>query len=225
MYDIRSKQSELKRSKELYQTPQPSFEDALCVFNMNMETDLLSNPSEIDAPKLMKQLADMYVTKVTKTAESTFSSSPQQMALWESQRGDQTSDWLPMVLISSLGQTINGINIYEDHAVSCADIIGIKHRHNVVIDNLVDIYMLLYSWDRGLDVCIDLTGSSPLTQTRMTNFVLGREVIDAVQRKCVKYDTKCATIEYGFLPFSFSSLGELKEDVVTLLKWIQSYYN
>ncbi|GKC90639.1 hypothetical protein Tco_1151288, partial [Tanacetum coccineum] len=43
--------------------------------------------------------------------------------------------------------------------------------------------MLLYSWEGGLDVCVDLTGSSPLTQTGMTNFVPGRVVIDAAQRK------------------------------------------
>nr|GEX22227.1 hypothetical protein [Tanacetum cinerariifolium] len=33
-------------------------------------------------------------------------------------------------------------------------------------------------WDRGLDVCVDLTGSSPLTQTGMVDFVPGRVVID-----------------------------------------------
>ncbi|GKG51083.1 hypothetical protein Tco_0539207, partial [Tanacetum coccineum] len=54
--------------------------------------------------------------------------------------------------------------------------------------------MLLYSWDRGLDVCVDMTGSSPLTQTGMTGFVFSRAVIDAAQRKRVKYDTKCAAI-------------------------------
>ncbi|GKC21939.1 hypothetical protein Tco_1024089 [Tanacetum coccineum] len=46
--------------------------------------------------------------------------------------------------------------------------------------------MLLYSWDGGLDVCVDVTGSSSLTQTRMADFVPGRAVIDVVQRKRVK---------------------------------------
>ncbi|GKF93753.1 hypothetical protein Tco_0283453, partial [Tanacetum coccineum] len=137
-----------------------------------------------------------------------------------------------------------------DHAVSCAGIIGIKHRHNVVRDTLVDIYfrsgisagkevdigldggsdkklrpadMLLYSWDGGLDVCVDLTGSSPLTQTGMTDFAPGRVVTDAAHRKRGKYMAKCVAIGYGFLPFSFSSLGELEADVVTLLKRIQKF--
>ncbi|GJW25839.1 hypothetical protein Tco_0039650 [Tanacetum coccineum] len=138
-------------------------------------------------------------------------------------------------------------DIYGDHVLSCAGIISIKHHHNVVCDTLVDICyrsgisagkevdirlegardkplrpadMLLYSWDRGLDVCIDLTGSSPLTQTGMIDFVPGRAVIDAAQRKRDKYMAKCAAIGYGFLPFSFSSLRELEADAVTLLKHI-----
>nr|GEW97830.1 hypothetical protein [Tanacetum cinerariifolium] len=46
--------------------------------------------------------------------------------------------------------------------------------------------MFLYSWDRGMDVCVDLTWSSPLTQTRMVDFVSGRVVIEAAQRKRAK---------------------------------------
>ncbi|GJV65275.1 hypothetical protein Tco_1476103 [Tanacetum coccineum] len=74
--------------------------------------------------------------------------------------------------------------------------------------------------DGGLDVRVDLTGSSPLTQTGMADFAPGRAVIDAAQHKRVKYEAKCTTIGYGFLPFSFSSLGELEEDAVTLLERI-----
>ncbi|GKA67487.1 hypothetical protein Tco_0767404, partial [Tanacetum coccineum] len=83
--------------------------------------------------------------------------------------------------------------------------------------------MLLYSWDEGLDVCVDLTGSLPLMQTGMVDFVPGRAVIDATHRKRVKYEAKCANIGYGFLPFSFSSLGELEKDAVNLLKWIRKF--
>ncbi|GKB90625.1 hypothetical protein Tco_0962897 [Tanacetum coccineum] len=258
----------------------PAFNDALCAFNVKMETDLLSSASEIAAPKLMKKLAHIYFTRVTQTAESTFSISSRQIALWQSQMDDHTSDWIRVVPISGLGQTMNGKtyrcvlcyrlgvplfsvsklcsacskvftgDIYGDHDVSCAGIIGIKHRHNVVRDTLVDICfrsgisagkevdiglgggcdkplrpadMLLYSWDEGLDVCVDLTGSSPLTQTGMVNFVPGRAVIDAAHRKRVKYEAKCADIGYGFLPFSFSSLGELDKDAVTLLKRIRKF--
>ncbi|GKE45185.1 hypothetical protein Tco_1472469 [Tanacetum coccineum] len=89
-------------------SPGPIFDDALSVFNTSMEIDLLSNPSEIAAPKLIKKMADIYFTRVTKNADSTFSLSSRQMALWTSQRGDHTSDWLRTIPISGLEQTMNG---------------------------------------------------------------------------------------------------------------------
>ncbi|GJW24930.1 putative reverse transcriptase domain-containing protein [Tanacetum coccineum] len=186
-----------------------TFDDALGVFNTSMDIDFLSNPSEIAATKLMKKMADIYFTRVTKDA-----------------------------------------GLYGDHAVSCAGIVGIKHRHNLVRDTLVDICyrsgissgkevdiglggerdnslrpadVLLYSWDVGRDVCVDLTGSSPLTHTNMVDFVPGRAVTEAAQRKRVKYEAKCTDIGYGFLPFSFSSFGELEKDAVTLLKRIRKF--
>ena len=107
---------------------------------------------------------------------------------------------------------------------------GISTRKEVDIglygDNdrsLRPAYILLYSWDVGRDVCVDLTGSSPLTQSGMIDFMPGRAVIDAAQRKLVKYDAKCVDIGYGFLPFSFSSFGELEKDAVTLLKRIRRF--
>ncbi|GJZ03259.1 hypothetical protein Tco_0536534 [Tanacetum coccineum] len=83
--------------------------------------------------------------------------------------------------------------------------------------------MLLYSWDGRLDVCMDLTRSSPLTQIGMADFVPGRAVINVAQRKRVKYEAKCAAIGREFLPFSFSSVGELEDDAVTLLKRIWKF--
>nr|GEW54812.1 hypothetical protein [Tanacetum cinerariifolium] len=72
--------------------------------------------------------------------------------------------------------------------------------------------MLPYSWDGGLDVCVNMTGSSPLTQNGMIDFVPGNAVIEVAQRKRIKYEDKCADLGYGFLPFSFSSFGELEKD-------------
>ncbi|GKF28781.1 hypothetical protein Tco_0095123 [Tanacetum coccineum] len=58
----------------------------------------------------------------------------------------------------------------------------------------------------------------------MAYFVPGRAVIDVAHRKRGKYMTKCAAIGYEFLPFSFSSLGELEADVITLLKRIRKFF-
>ncbi|GJV24563.1 hypothetical protein Tco_1377258 [Tanacetum coccineum] len=58
----------------------------------------------------------------------------------------------------------------------------------------------------------------------LTDFVPGRAVSDAAHRKRVKYEIKCADIGYVFLLFSFSSFGELENDVEALLKRIQKFY-
>nr|GEZ24782.1 hypothetical protein [Tanacetum cinerariifolium] len=207
----------------------PTFDDALSVFNTAMEIDFRS-------------------------PISTFSISSRQMALWQSQMEDHTSDWLRAVPISGLGQTMNGRtyrcvlcyrlgvplfsvtkpcltcskvfmgDIYGDRALLCAGIVGIKHQHNVVRDTLVNICyrygissgkevdiglggerdkslrpadVLLYSWDGRSDVCVDLTGLSPLTQTGMVDFMPGRVVLEAAQ--------------------------QLEKDAVTLLKRIRKF--
>ncbi|GJU29601.1 putative reverse transcriptase domain-containing protein [Tanacetum coccineum] len=43
-------------------------------------------------------------------------------------------------------------------------------------------------------------------------FCVGSMVIEVAQRKHVKYEARCADIRYSFLPFSFSSFGELEKD-------------
>ncbi|GJV26568.1 hypothetical protein Tco_1379263 [Tanacetum coccineum] len=170
----------------------PTFDDALCVFNSAMEIDFLSNPSEVAAPKLMKKMADIYFTRVTKDAKSSFSLSPRQMALWQSQREDHTSDWLRVVPISGLGQTMNGktyrcvlcyrLGVPLFSVSKPLDIITVRDtllhlvlRSGISAGKEVDIGlggdgdkalrpadMLLYSWEGGLDVCVDLTGGPHL---------------------------------------------------------------
>nr|GEV80210.1 hypothetical protein [Tanacetum cinerariifolium] len=214
------------------------------------------NPDEIAAPKLIKKMADIYFTRDTKDEKSSFSLSPRQMALWRSQREDHTSDWLHVVLIFRLGQTMNGKtyrcvlcyrlgvpvcavskpcsacskvftwDVYGDHAVSCAGVIGIKHRHNAVRDTFVDI-CFRSGISAGQEVDIGLSGDDDKAlrpADMMADFVPGRAVIDVAQRKRGKYMVKCAAIGYGFLPFSFSSLKELETDAVTLLRRIRSWH-
>ncbi|GJT21859.1 hypothetical protein Tco_0891796, partial [Tanacetum coccineum] len=76
-------------------------------------------------------------------------------------------------------------DIYGDHVVSCAGIIGIKHRHNAVRDTLIDIcFWSGISAGKEVDIGLDLTGSSPLTQTGMAAFMPGQAMIDVAQCKC-----------------------------------------
>nr|GEW38971.1 reverse transcriptase domain-containing protein [Tanacetum cinerariifolium] len=86
----------------------------------------------------------------------------------------------------------------------------------------------------GLNVCVDLIGSSPLTQTGMADFVSGQVVINAAQRKeaCAVTSLKrvwkffmtqdigaCAAVHI----FNRISFVIAKEDAITLLKWIRKF--
>nr|GEX20610.1 hypothetical protein [Tanacetum cinerariifolium] len=105
----------------------PIFDDALFVFSTSMETDLLINPSEIAAPKLIKKITDIYFARVTKNAEPTFSLFPRQMALWNFQKEDHTSDWLRAVPISGLGQTMNADFVLGRAVIDVAQRICVKY--------------------------------------------------------------------------------------------------
>nr|GEY02970.1 hypothetical protein [Tanacetum cinerariifolium] len=50
-------------------SPDSIFDDALSVFNTSMDTELLSNLYEIAALKLIKKMADIHFTRVTKNTE------------------------------------------------------------------------------------------------------------------------------------------------------------
>ncbi|GKD08356.1 hypothetical protein Tco_1188041 [Tanacetum coccineum] len=160
-----SLQSKLLRHSNIV-TSGPAFDNALSAFNAKMEIDLLSNPR---------------LTGVC-----------------------YAIGWvLPYSLLRSCAQLALGSlrGIFMETMMYRAGIVGIKHRHNNVRDTLVDVFfqfvisagkgvniglgrgrdkplrladMLLYSWDRGLNV-----GSSPLTQTGMINFAPGWAVIEA----------------------------------------------
>ncbi|GKC43300.1 hypothetical protein Tco_1061022, partial [Tanacetum coccineum] len=111
---------------------EPIFDDALSGFNTSIETDLLSNLRKIAAPKLMKKMTDIYFTRVSKNAESTF--------LFLLDRWPCGLLKGRIIPLTGLGHSLSpsGTN-YEHHVVSCVGILGIKHHHNVVRDTLVDI--------------------------------------------------------------------------------------
>ena len=96
---------------------------------------------------------------------------------------------VPMFSEGSLFSSCNvhRMNIWGDHAVHCSSEVGVKFRHNVVRDILVDICskvgimvrkevhmgflledrkelrpsdLLLFNWIQGIDACLDMTGIS-----------------------------------------------------------------
>ncbi|GKB53091.1 hypothetical protein Tco_0903844 [Tanacetum coccineum] len=130
-------------------TSGPAFDNALSTFNSKMKIDLLSNLSEAVAPKIMKKLTYIYFTRVTQTAKSTFSLTTRQMALWKSQIEEHTSDWLRVILISGLGQTMNG-RTYE-----CV----LFYRLGVLLFTLLkllEVFRLVRKWVLNLQKNIDL---------------------------------------------------------------------
>nr|GEW47927.1 hypothetical protein [Tanacetum cinerariifolium] len=64
--------------------------------------------------------------------------------------------------------------------------------------------MILYSWDGGLDVCVDLTGSSPLKQTEMADFASERAVIDAAYNVSLAQDIGARAAVYIFNRIGFA---------------------
>ncbi|GJZ65305.1 hypothetical protein Tco_0622001 [Tanacetum coccineum] len=146
------------------------------------------------------------------------------IALWQSQREEHTSDWLPCVPDLNLFSV--GTSELEQHLIRLEDLrwqrsdIGLVGGRDKA---LCPTYMLLIV-GRDADVMCgsdrDLTFDTSLG---MADFCAWSGVIDAAQHKQVKYMTKCADIGYGFLPFSFSSFGELEKDAVTLLKRVRKF--
>ncbi|KAL5727948.1 hypothetical protein ACHQM5_001085 [Ranunculus cassubicifolius] len=139
---------------------------------------------------------------------------------------------------------------WGDHATLCCSDIGIKWRHNLVRDVLGDICnkvgiavrkeaplgflndegrdlrpadLLLYNWDQGKDVCLDVTGVSPFAGGGVRSYVPGKALENAVKLKKKKYDDKCFMHGYGFTTFAFTIFGELGEEALLTLKRIVQF--
>ncbi|GKD96913.1 hypothetical protein Tco_1380810 [Tanacetum coccineum] len=127
---------------------------------------------EKDAVTLLKRIRKFFMTQDIETRVAVLNrigfAVAKRMALWQSQMEDHTSDRLRVVPISGLGQTMNG-SLRRIFIETMLLVSGISAGKEFDIglgggrDKLLrPADMLLYSWDRGLDVCVDVTGSSPL---------------------------------------------------------------
>ncbi|GKB04677.1 putative reverse transcriptase domain-containing protein [Tanacetum coccineum] len=199
-----------------------TFDDALCVFNNAMGIDFLSNSREMALWKSQREehtSERLRVVPISRLGQTMNGKTYRCVLCYRL--------GVPLFLVSKSCSACSKVftgDVYGDHDVSCAGFIGIKHQHNAVRDTLVGI-CFRSGISAGKEVEIGLGGGRDkgLRPTGMADFVPGRAVIDAAQRKRVKYMTKCADIRYGFLPFSFSSFGELEKDVVTLLKRVRKF--
>lgn len=140
--------------------------------------------------------------------------------------------------------------MFGDHALHSAHEIGYKFRHDLFRDVLSDICLragmhalkevdlgflstggdalrpadiLIYNWDMGRNVCLDVTGISHFTGGGVNTFLPGQVVCNAVSRKRNKYLDKCTTHGYGFGTITFTMLRELGDETLNFLKRIGDY--
>ncbi|GKC96240.1 hypothetical protein Tco_1161682, partial [Tanacetum coccineum] len=143
--------------------------------------DLLSNPSELAAPKLMKKLADIYFTPCSK------------------------------VFVE---------DIYGDHAISCASIVGIKHRHNLVRDTLVDIYFWSDISAEGL-IYVFLPAHSLILAFSFSSFGELKSdtatTLKRIRKFSVTQDIGVRTTVHIFSRISFAIAKGVRAQIVSLL--------
>ncbi|XP_026428642.1 uncharacterized protein LOC113324540 [Papaver somniferum] len=140
------------------------------------------------------------------------------------------------------------MDIFGDHAVHCANEVCLKFIHDLVHDTIADICyrvglparkeadlgllsnngtslrpadILVYNWDNGRDVCLDVTIISPFAGSRTLE--LGQALKDAVIRKNTKYLEKCASQGYGFEASAFTTLGELGVETINFIERLRNY--
>ncbi|XP_026397561.1 uncharacterized protein LOC113292985 isoform X1 [Papaver somniferum] len=122
---------------------------------------------------------------------------------------------IPLFSKDSMCSSCNKLmDVFGDHAVHCAGEVGQKFRHDLLKDVLADMCykagvvarkevsldlssnnanslrpadILVYNWEDGKDVCMDVTGVSPFTSARTPNFTLGHAISAAITRKRDKY--------------------------------------
>lgn len=138
---------------------------------------------------------------------------------------------------------------WGDHAVHCSSKVGVKFRHNLVRDILVDICskagivvrkeapmgflsedvkdlcpadLLLFNWIQGKDACLDVTCISPFAGMGATSFASGVALHNIVDKKMRKYASKCEDNEYKFIPFAFSTFEEFDKDALNTFSRIKS---
>nr|GEV98996.1 putative reverse transcriptase domain-containing protein [Tanacetum cinerariifolium] len=153
---------------------------------------------------------------------------------------------VPMFTECSLCPSCNAhqMDQWGDHAVHCCSEVGVKFRHNLVRDILVDICskvgimvrkeapmgflshdgkdlrpadLLLFNWLQGKDVCLDVTGIYPFAGTGANSWAPGVALHNAVEKKKRKYASICVNNGYKFIPFAFSTFGEFDTEALDTL--------
>ncbi|GJW24065.1 hypothetical protein Tco_0037876, partial [Tanacetum coccineum] len=216
----------LKTQNHVNQAGGSSFKHALDAFNTRCNVDALFVTTCTSAPQMMKNLAKCYFGVIEKDLVSKLS--------------------VPMFSEGSLCPSCNAhrMDQWGDHAVHCSSEVGVKFRHNLVRDILVDIcskvgimvrkeapmgflsedgkdlrpaYLLLFNWLQGKDACLDVTCISPFAGMGASSWAPGVALHNAVEKKKRKYVLIYEENGYKFIPFAFSTFWEFNTEALGTL--------
>ncbi|XP_026401420.1 uncharacterized protein LOC113297214 [Papaver somniferum] len=201
--------------------------------------DLSTFSTNSVSPHPIKALAAQYFDVVKRKLPTKFTLTTRDAFLWQSNKLNHVMDFLKAIPIPGLGQSLGprqfrvvaqyrlgiplfpedskcsccgrAMDVYGDHALHCASEVGIKFRHNLVRDLVMDICyrsgvaagkevalgflsdnnnalkpadILIYNWENGQDTCFDVTGVSPFSSGVIRSFIPGHAISAAVTRKC-----------------------------------------
>ncbi|GJX85105.1 hypothetical protein Tco_0335879 [Tanacetum coccineum] len=82
--------------------------------------------------------------------------------------------------------------------------------------------LLLLNWLQGKDACLDVTCISLFVGMRANSWGPRVALHNVVEKKKMKYASKCADNGYKFIPFVFSTFEEFDKDALDTLSRIKS---
>lgn len=226
----------------------------------------------------MNSLATIYFDALKKNVPTNFFLSERDSVLWQCNQKKHAWDFLLAIPSMGLNQVIGArqfsavlryrlgiplfkadgacpfcktdMNVFGDHALHCANEVGLMFIHDLVREIIADICfradvparkevdlgflanndtalrpadIFVYTWDNGSNVCLDVTGVLPFTDGGVRSFVSGMAIRNAVTRKNTKYLEKCTSQGYGFWALAFTTLGELGDETMDFLKRLRNY--
>ncbi|GJR72076.1 RNA-directed DNA polymerase, eukaryota [Tanacetum coccineum] len=224
-----------------------SFKHALDVFNTTCNLVVLSVTTCTSAPHMMKTLAKCYFGIIEKYLVFKYTLSPRHVTILNCIRAPHAQDFLfisidglgqrmnhrqfrsvlcyrlvvPMFSEGSLCPSCNThqMDQWGDHVVHCSSEVGVKFRHNLVRVILVDICSKVGIMVRKEAPMGFLSEDGKDLRSADLYYLIGSKVAlhDAVKKKKRKYGSVCEENGYKFIPFAFSTFGELDTDALDTL--------
>nr|GEY10506.1 beta-myrcene synthase [Tanacetum cinerariifolium] len=117
-----------------------------------------------------------------------------------------------------LSCSVHRMDRWGDHDVHCSSKVGVKFRHNLVRDILVDICSKVGI----MDACLDVTCISPFAGIGATSWAHGVALNNVMEKKKRKYASICEENGYKFIPFAFFLFEEFDTEALDTLSHIKS---